>query len=252
MLWQAQYIVPPSAKKEASLQKIIAGFLKFQREAFPRRASLFESLAKTQHPRTLFIACSDSRVIPELVTQSEPGELFMICNAGNIVPAHGPDGGEVSATIEYAVAVLGVTDIVVCGRSDCGAMTAIARGKNLDRLPAVAAWLRHAAAAKPITEARHHDFDDVQLDALVHENVITQLVNLRAYPSVALALNQGRLDLHGWVFDIESGQIEALNGVDGKAAKHIQQRHVANRAKADPAYGRGVADALVNFADGEL
>jgi len=194
------------------MQDIIAGFLKFQREAFPTRAGLFKSLAHSQQPRTLFIACSDSRIIPELVTQCEPGELFVIRNAGNIVPSHGPDPGGVSATIEYAVAVLGVSDIVLCGHSDCGAMTAIAKGKNLDHLPAVAAWLRHADAAKAITAAQHHHSDHEHLDALVHENVATQLDNLRTHPSVALALKQGRLNLHGWVYDIESGQVDALDG----------------------------------------
>ncbi|HLZ67124.1 MAG TPA: carbonic anhydrase [Aliidongia sp.] len=198
------------------MQDIIAGFLKFQREAFPTRAGLFKRLANTQQPRTLFIACSDSRVVPELVTQSEPGEMFVIRNAGNIVPSHTPDPGGVSATIEYAVAVLGVTDIVLCGHSDCGAMTAIAKDKNLDHLPAVAAWLRHADAAKAISAAQHHHSEHEHLDALVHENVITQLANLRTHPSVALALKQGRLNLHGWVFDIESGQIEALDGTRQK------------------------------------
>jgi carbonic anhydrase len=216
------------------MQDIIDGFLKFQREAFPTRAGLFKSLANTQRPRTLFIACSDSRVVPELVTQAEPGELFVIRNAGNIVPSHGPDPGGVSATIEYAVAALGVTDIVLCGHSDCGAMTAIAKNKNLDHLPAVAGWLRHADAAKAITAAQHHHSDHEHLDALVHENVITQLANLQTHPSVAVALKQGRLNLHGWVYDIESGQIEALDGTSQQFTPLATHPHVrANAARLD-------------------
>ena len=135
------------------MKDIIEGFLKFQREAFPDRSELFKELATAQNPGALFIACSDSRVVPELLTQREPGDLFVIRNAGNIVPAYGPEPGGVSATVEYAVAVLGVTDIIICGHSDCGAMTAISTGTKLDHLPAVASWLAHADAAKAVNAA---------------------------------------------------------------------------------------------------
>src|SRR5580704_8923853 len=126
------------------MQDIIDGFLKFQRDAFPKRKGLFRRLATTQSPSVLFIGCSDSRVVPELLTQSEPGDLFVIRNAGNIVPCYGQEPGGVTATLEYAVAALGVTDIVICGHSDCGAMTAISTDKCLDHMPAVAKWLRYA------------------------------------------------------------------------------------------------------------
>ena len=106
------------------MKEIIDGFLKFQREAFPKREALFKQLATQQSPRTLFISCSDSRLVPELVTQREPGDLFVIRNAGNIVPSYGPEPGGVSASVEYAVAALRVSDIVICGHSNCGAMTA--------------------------------------------------------------------------------------------------------------------------------
>ncbi|ROL68185.1 carbonic anhydrase [Pseudomonas protegens] len=194
------------------MQNIIDGFLKFQREAFPQRSELFKQLASTQSPGTLFVTCSDSRVVPELLTQQEPGDLFVIRNAGNIVPSYGPEPGGVSATVEYAVAVLGVSDIVICGHSDCGAMTAISTCKCLDHLPAVANWLRHAESAKVINAARQHASPADHLDALVRDNVIAQLANLKTHPSVALALEQGRLNLHGWVYDIESGAIAALDG----------------------------------------
>ncbi|SFP49230.1 carbonic anhydrase [Pseudomonas sp. NFPP07] len=194
------------------MQHIIDGFLKFQREAFPKRSELFKQLATTQNPGTLFVTCSDSRVVPELLTQQEPGDLFVIRNAGNIVPSYGPEPGGVSATVEYAVAVLGVSDIVICGHSDCGAMTAISTCKCLDHLPAVANWLRHAESAKVVNAARSHASDAARLDALVRENVIAQLANLKTHPAVALALEQGRLNLHGWVYDIASGAIAALDG----------------------------------------
>ena len=106
------------------MRDIIDGFLRFQREVYPQRVELFKQLATAQNPKALFVTCSDSRVVPELLTQREPGELFVIRNAGNIVPSYGPEPGGVSATVEYAVAVLGVQDIVICGHSDCGAMGA--------------------------------------------------------------------------------------------------------------------------------
>ena len=200
------------------MQDIIDGFLKFQRNAFPERAGLFKDLANQQSPRALFISCSDSRLVPELVTQREPGDLFVIRNAGNIVPSYGPEPGGVSASVEYAVAALKVSDIVICGHSDCGAMTAIATCKCLDHLPAVANWLRHAESAKVINAARTHASDAKRLDDLVRENVVAQLANLKTHPSVALALEQGRLNLHGWVYDIESGCINAL---DGRTARFV-------------------------------
>ncbi|MFJ3484743.1 carbonic anhydrase [Pseudomonas sp. NPDC090202] len=194
------------------MKALIDGILKFQKEAFPQRTDLFKHLSTTQSPGTLFISCSDSRIVPELLTQQEPGELFVIRNAGNIVPSYGPEPGGVSATVEYAVAVLGVTDIVICGHSDCGAMTAISQCKCLDHLPAVASWLRHADSAKVINQARPHSSDAAKLSAMVRENVIAQLSNLQTHPSVRLALQKGEVNLHGWVYDIETGGVEALDG----------------------------------------
>jgi len=194
------------------MREIIDGFLKFQSEAYPQRVELFSRLATAQNPKALFISCSDSRVVPELLTQSEPGDLFVIRNAGNIVPSHGAETGGVSATVEYGVSVLGVTDIVILGHSDCGAMTAISSAKRLDALPAVAGWLRHADAAKVVNAAGSHGTAAEKLGDLVRENVIAQLTNLTTHPSVALALAQRRLDLHGWVYDIKTGSIGALDG----------------------------------------
>ena len=110
------------------MNSLVAGFLKFRESGYPERSELFRKLAHTQSPETLFIACSDSRVVPELVTQTEPGGMFVIRNAGNIVPPHRSEPRGVSGTVEYAVAVLGVKDVVICGHSNCGAMTAIAKG----------------------------------------------------------------------------------------------------------------------------
>ncbi|MCE0799138.1 carbonic anhydrase [Buttiauxella sp. S04-F03] len=198
------------------MKDVIDGFLRFQKEAFPQRSKLFKKLASNQNPKTLFISCSDSRLVPELVTQREPGELFVIRNAGNIVPPFGPEPGGVSASVEYAVMALGVRDIVVCGHSDCGAMTAVANCQCLDHMPAVAHWLRYADAAKAINEAEDHNSTQSRVDGMVHQNVIAQLGNLRTHPCVALALAKGNITLHGWVYDIESGCIEAFDSKCGK------------------------------------
>ncbi|MBH9365575.1 carbonic anhydrase CynT [Pseudomonas aeruginosa] len=211
------------------MRDIIDGFLRFQRDAYPARSQLFKSLATRQAPKALFITCSDSRVVPELLTQREPGELFVIRNAGNIVPGYGPQPGGVSASVEYAVAVLGVGDIVVCGHSDCGAMGAIASCACLDHLPAVAGWLHHAEAARAMNSAHEHASEAARLDALVRHNVIAQLANLRTHPCVARALEQGRLTLHGWVYDIERGRIDALDGASRRfvsLAEHPEVRAV--------------------------
>lgn len=194
------------------MKEIIDGILKFQREAFVERSELFKQLATRQSPRTLFISCSDSRLVPELLTQREPGDLFVIRNAGNIVPSFGPEPGGVSASVEYAVAALGVEDIIICGHSDCGAMTAIATCQCLDHMPTVASWLRYADAARSITQANSYATEQDRVNAMVRENVIAQLNNIKTHPSVAVALDQGRLTLHGWVYDIASGGVDALDG----------------------------------------
>ena len=198
------------------MQRLIEGFRRFRVGEYPERIPLFQDLATKQQPGTLFITCSDSRVVPEFITQSEPGEMFVIRNAGNIVPSFGPHGGGVSATVEYAVAVLGVADIVVCGHSDCGAMTAMANGADLAGLPAVSSWRQHADAARAINDARGHDCTSGKVAGMVRENVIAQLANLRTHPSVALALVEGRVRLHGWVYDIGPGSIEAYDAASGR------------------------------------
>lgn len=194
------------------MKAIIDGFLKFQQEAFPERSTLFRELATQQSPRALFISCSDSRLVPELVTQREPGDLFVIRNAGNIVPSYGPEPGGVTASVEYAVSALRVADIVICGHSDCGAMTAIATCQCLDHMPAVASWLRYADSARVVNESRQHADRPTKVAAMVRENVIAQLANIQTHPSVRLALEEGRVTLHGWVYDIGSGRIDAFNG----------------------------------------
>ncbi|MBD0695488.1 carbonic anhydrase [Streptomyces sp. CBMA123] len=187
------------------------GIAHFQRDVFPGKEELFARLAGHHSPHTLLIGCSDARVVPELITGSEPGELFVIRTAGNLVPAYTPGADGVTASIEYAVAALGVRDIVVCGHSACGAMTALAHGHDLSGVPAVADWLRLADASV----ARTATAGDVP--ALVRHNVLAQLANLATHPSVARALAERTVTLRGWVFDIATGRVEDLTAADRTA-----------------------------------
>jgi carbonic anhydrase len=186
------------------MQDLTEGVARFQRDVFPAKAELFAHLATHHSPHTLFISCSDARVVPELITGTDPGDLFVIRTAGNLVPAYTPEADGVAASIEYAVAALGVKDIVVCGHSACGAMTALAQGHDLSAAPAVAAWLRHADASQARTAAGG------DVPALVRQNVLAQLANLATHPSVARALAEGGVTLHGWVYDIPTGRVEDL------------------------------------------
>ncbi|MFH8556179.1 carbonic anhydrase [Streptomyces celluloflavus] len=186
------------------MQDLAEGVARFQRDVFPAKAELFAHLATHHTPHTLFIGCSDARVVPELITGTEPGDLFVIRTAGNLVPAHTPGADGVAASIEYAVAALGVRDIVVCGHSACGAMTALAEGHDLSGAPAVATWLRHADASRARTTAAG------DVPALVRQNVRAQLANLATHPSVARALAERKVTLRGWVFDIATGNVEDL------------------------------------------
>ncbi|MFE0424632.1 carbonic anhydrase [Streptomyces sp. NPDC058953] len=185
------------------MQDLAEGVARFQRTVFPAKTELFAHLATHHTPHTLFISCSDARVVPELITGTEPGDLFVIRTAGNLVPAHSPGADGVAASIEYAVAALEVSDIVVCGHSACGAMTALAEGHDLSGAPAVASWLRHADASRAGTTAG-------DVPALVRQNVLAQLTNLATHPSVARALAEQKVTLHGWVYDIGTGRVEDL------------------------------------------
>lgn len=193
------------------MHNLTEGVARFRRDVFPAKAELFAHLATTHRPSTLFIGCSDARVVPELITGSEPGELFVIRTAGNLVPAYSPGIDGIAASIEYAVAALAVTDIVICGHSACGAMTALAESHDMGALPTTADWLRHADAARARTTT-------AGVDALVRSNVRAQLANLVTHPSVARALVQGTVTLHGWCYDIGSGTVEELDVVNPFAA----------------------------------
>jgi len=178
----------------------------FEKTTFPADRARYTELATLHRPSALFIGCSDARVIPEAITSSRPGELFVIRTAGNLVPAHGTVDG-ITASIEYALEVLDVGEIVVCGHSACGAMTSLALGHDLSMLPAVAGWL----AAAGILPAQFDTVSDQEAVAnAVHANVVNQLANLAAYPAVRARILAGQLELTGWIHDISTGHVDIV------------------------------------------
>jgi carbonic anhydrase len=194
------------------MQEIIKGVRKFQQEIVPNRSREFKDLAKGQWPKALFITCSDSRVVPNLITQTEPGELFIIRNAGNIVPAYGEMMGGVSATIEYAVKVLNVREIIVCGHSHCGALKGVLHPESVAELPTVKAWLHYADRARMVVDENYECKDDSEkLQALIQENVLAQVDHLMTHPCVAARAKKGQLRLHCWVYDIETGEVAVFD-----------------------------------------
>lgn len=198
---------------------LLARAAEFRGKVFPSNSALYQRLASHgQSPKALMISCADSRVVPELITQAEPGDLFVCRNAGNIVPPFSQANGGVSSAVEYAVVALGVRDIVVCGHSDCGAMKAFSNPAAMEKMPNVAAWLRHAHAAHCVVcDAYPADLPPAESTrALALENVVVQINHLRTHPSVASALARGDLTLHGWFFDIETGEILAYDGDAGR------------------------------------
>jgi len=200
------------------MQKLVEGIHQFQNGVFSSKQRLFEGLVDGQQPLALFITCSDSRINPNLLTQTEPGELFILRNAGNIVPPYGAVEGGEAATIEYAVSVLGVKDIVICGHSHCGAMGGLLDQPQLEKLPAVRSWLCHAESTHRIIDENYTHITDAaaRLTATVEENVLVQLEHLRTHPSVAAALGRKALNLHGWVYKFESGQVFGYRPQDGQ------------------------------------
>ena len=201
------------------MQKLLQGIHHFQDNVFSSQRELFERLAEGQHPDALFITCSDSRINPNLITQTEPGELFIIRNAGNIVPPYGAANGGEGATIEFAVVGLGIQHIIVCGHSHCGAMKGLLHPESLTGLPMMAAWLGHAEATRRIARQKYEDRPaEALLNVAIQENVLVQLENLRTHPAVAAALAGGKLKLHAWVYKIETGQVFAYDPERGQFA----------------------------------
>jgi len=195
------------------MQKLLSGLRKFQSTYVPSHKALLAELAKGQHPRVLFISCADSRVDPTIITQADIGDLFVIRNAGNIIPPFEATNGGEGATIEYAIAALDIKQIIVCGHTSCGAMKGLLQlGELEEKMPLVYAWLRHTEATRRLVDEHYGQLDKKErLDVLVQENVLTQIENLRTYPVIHSRLRRGDLSIHAWVYNIQSGAVLAYD-----------------------------------------
>jgi carbonic anhydrase len=208
LFWTAERI---RYLEKVPVEKFLGGVSRFQKHVYPQHQDLFEKLALGQRPDALFITCADSRIDPCLLTQTKPGELFICRVIGNIVPPYPDAIGGVSATIEYAVGVLRVPEVIVCGHTDCGVMKGALNPDALEAYPNVTAWLRYANV-----EHREPNPSAEFLLALTEENVVAQLKNLRSHPTVAARLEEGDLALHGWVYHIGPGTVTAYDEASRK------------------------------------
>ncbi len=190
------------------LEKLKAGALKFRLEVHSEKAEAYQRAAsEPQQPHSLIVACADSRVDVETITNSQPGDVFISRNIGNMVPAYGEMLGGVSAVIEYAVTALKVQHIVICGHSDCGAMKALLNPASTDGMPTVKSWLNNGKSALSVAETFYHEQHREILPVLTEQNVLMQLAHLRTHPSVAGAMARKQLSVSGWIYDIGSGEV---------------------------------------------
>jgi len=195
---------------DAVLEELKAGIRKFRTEVYPDNKDTYvKAASEPQKPHALIVTCADSRIDPELITQSQPGDIFVTRNVGNLVPAYGEMLGGVSAVIEYAVSALKVQHVVICGHSDCGAMKGLLNPGSLEKLPTVKSWLTNAQAALSVANslASKDDKPSDLLRQLTEENVLLQLQHLRTHPSVAGAMAREELTISGWVYDIGKGEV---------------------------------------------
>ena len=208
------------------------GVVKFQREVFPEKKELFEKLSTGQSPEALFITCSDSRIETAMITQTDPGELFILRNAGNIVPPHTNQTGGVTASIEFAIGALHIPHIVICGHTECGAMKGAMNRAGLTSLPHVREWLGYSQGAVDIVEAMGADLDpDAKMRMLLEQNVILQLQHLKTHPTVAVALAQKAVQLHGWIYDIKTGSVCAYDDAT-ETWVPVEERYASELAAA--------------------
>lgn len=198
------------------LEQLKSGIRRFRSETFP---SFADSASDPQRPHTLFITCADSRIDPNALTATGPGEVFVTRNIGSMVPAYGEMLGGVSAVIEFAVAALGVRHVVICGHTDCGAMKALLDPSSTAKMPSVRNWLKNAQTALAVSNTLHeHDIESHSgrplIDVLTEQNVLLQIQHLRTHPSVATALTLGNLTISGWIYDVTSGNVRIAENND--------------------------------------
>ncbi len=207
-------------KSQEALAKIVQGVKKFQTEVYPAQRGMFESLKARQQPMVMFITCADSRVVPNLFTQTGPGDIFIERNPGNLVPQYGEFVGGVSSGVEYGMLVLKVPLVIICGHTDCGVMKSLLHPEQVHDLPAVQEWMRHASEARHRIMRDHSDATEGEKLRLITEyNVLAQIEHLKSHPSVQSRVNRGEVEIHGWVYDIGDGSIWAAEPETGKFAR---------------------------------
>ncbi len=195
-------------KSQEALAKIKKGVAKFQNEIYPAQRKLFEELKHGQKPIAMFFTCADSRILPNVLMQTGPGEVFTERTPGNIVPKYSDHVGGVTASVEYANLVLQVPLMIVCGHTDCGVVKALAEPATTGGMPALQSWMRYSSVAQERLLREHPaPSKDEKIRLLTEYNVLTQLENLRSHPSVASRLLKGELEIRGWVYDIGSGAV---------------------------------------------
>src|ERR1700761_1571528 len=195
---------------DAVLEELKAGYRRFRKDIYPNHEQEYIKAASVpQTPHALIVTCADSRIDPEMITQSRPGDIFVTRNVGNLVPAYGEMLGGVSAVIEYAVSALKVQHVVICGHSDCGAMKGLLNPDSLEKLPTVKSWLKNAHAALSVASSltETDESKEERLRRLTEENVLLQMQHLRTHPSGGGALARGELTVSGWVYDIGKGEV---------------------------------------------
>ena len=195
------------------MKKLIRGLNEFRQNYVSEHRELLEQLSHGQKPRVLFICCSDSRVAPNLITNTDLGELFIIRNAGNIIPPYGATNGGEGGTIEYAINALNIEQVVICGHSHCGAMKGLLKLNKLQKdMPLVYDWLKQAEATRRLVQENYaHQSEEEMIETLVAENVLVQIDNLQTYPIIKTRLHQGKLKIYAWVYQIETGEVLAYD-----------------------------------------
>lgn len=203
--------------KQDALARITQGVARFQSEVFPAQREMFERLRLGQEPLAMFITCADSRVNPNLVTQTDPGEIFIERNPGNMVPPYVEFVGGVTAGVEYAMLVLKVPVIVICGHTDCGVMKALLHPEQVEGMPGVRHWMSHGFAARSQALRKFGDApEEVQLRQITELNVLAQIEHLKTHPSVRSRMLRGEIEIRGWLYDIGDGSISQFNAATAR------------------------------------
>ena len=201
-----------------ALAKIVSGVAKFQQEVFPAQRRLFAELSHHQQPIAMFFTCADSRIVPNVLLQTGPGEIFTERTPGNIVPRYSDHIGGVTASMEFALLALQVPLIIICGHTDCGVVKALLEPEKAAGMPALQSWMRHALESRERLlreDPGGSRSREEKLKLLTEYNVLTQMENLKTHPAVESRLQKGDLAVEGWVYDIGNGSVSSARGESG-------------------------------------